>query len=247
MKTKKKKNAKEKSAKKSAKNKLEKTEREQKKRRERGRLIVFEGLDASGKHTQCVLLLAKLKSLGLRTAFYAFPAYDTRYGKLIARYLAGEFGPKDALSPKAVAALYALDRAQFRDAISRDLKSGKTVVCDRYVQSNLYQAAKLPREQRPKFEAWAQRLEASAPAADAVVFLDVPVARGREMLRKRGRKIDVHEADAAYQKEVQQEYLLAAKREKNWVVVECAARGRMLSREEIAERVWAALKKRGIL
>ena len=213
----------------------------------KGKLIVFEGLDASGKHTQCELLLRKLCACGVRTAFYAFPAYETRYGKLIARYLAGEFGPKDALSPKAIAALYALDRMQFRDAIARDLKNGKTVVCDRYVQSNLYQAAKLPRDQRPKFEAWAQRLEANAPAADCVVFLDVPVARGREMLKARGRKIDVHEADANYQKEVRHEYLLAAKRDKNWVIVECAAAGRMLSREAVSARVWAALKKRRIL
>jgi dTMP kinase len=140
--------------------------------------------------------------------------------------------------------LYALDRAQFRDKIASDLKKGKIVVCDRYTQSNLYQAAKLPRKQRPKFVEWAKRLEAGAPEPDCVVFLDVPLAHGRELLRKRGRKIDVHEADARYQREVRREYLRAAGKNKNWLVVDCARGGRLLSREEIARRVSTGLRLR---
>ncbi len=206
-------------------------------------LIVFEGLDASGKHTQCELFLKKLKSLELKTAFYAFPAYATKSGKIIKKYLAGDYGGKNALPPRAIALLYALDRAQFKNKIARDLKKGRIVVCDRYVQSNLYQAAKLPRTQRPTFIEWAKRLESGMPRADAVVFLDVPPVLGRKLLKKRGRKIDVHEADARFQREVRREYLKAAKRTKNWAVVNCAKGGRLASREEIAGRVWRSLAK----
>ncbi len=203
-------------------------------------LVVFEGLDASGKHTQCELFLKKLRRLGFRTAFYAFPAYATRYGKLIARYLAGGFGPKEALPPRAIALLYALDRAQFKEKIASDLKKGKIVVCDRYVQSNLYQAAKLPRKQRPAFIEWVKRLESGMPRADKVVFLDVPIAHGRRLLKKRGRKIDVHEADVLFQREVRREYLGESKKNRVWRVVKCVEKGKLLSREEIAARVWRA-------
>jgi dTMP kinase len=214
-----------------------------KKKAVKGKLIVFEGLDASGKHTQCELFLKELKRHGFKTAFYEFPAYATKFGRIIKKYLAGEYGDKNALPPQAIALLYALDRAQFRKKIEKDLKENKIVVCDRYTQSNLYQAAKLPRGQRPKFEEWAKRLEAGAPRADCVVFLDVPLAHGRKLLKKRGRKIDVHEADVRYQGEVRREYLKAAKRNKKWFVINCVERGVLLSREEIAARAWTKIKK----
>ena len=213
-------------------------------RKRKGLLVVFEGLDASGKHTQCALLLRKLKRLGYRTAFYAFPAYSTEFGGIIRRYLAGEFGPKEALPARAIAMLYALDRAQFKKKIEEDLKKGKIVLCDRYVQSNLYQAAKLQVGQRKEFIAWSERLESGMPRADRVVFLDVPTAFGRKLLKKRGRAIDVHEADERFQREVRREYLNAAKKSGVWLVVNCVERGLLQPREEIASRVWNALKRK---
>ena len=60
----------------------------------RGKFIVLEGIDGSGKRTQLDMLarafLPRGTSLHARSAF---PRYDGFFGKLVARFLNGEFGP----------------------------------------------------------------------------------------------------------------------------------------------------------
>src|ERR671937_356873 len=53
-------------------------------------LIVFEGLDQSGKQTQAELLRDRLKQAGHKARVVAFPDYGTSIGEEIARALQGE-------------------------------------------------------------------------------------------------------------------------------------------------------------
>ena len=55
-----------------------------------GLLIVFEGLDQSGKQTQAEMLRDRLKQDGRKARLLSFPDYGTSIGEEIARALQGE-------------------------------------------------------------------------------------------------------------------------------------------------------------
>lgn len=50
---------------------------------EKGKIIVIEGTDCSGKETQSKLLIDKLNKEGLETVYMSFPMYDTTTGKIV--------------------------------------------------------------------------------------------------------------------------------------------------------------------
>jgi dTMP kinase len=209
-----------------------------------GKLIVIEGTDAVGKATQSKLLAAKLASFGKPAEIINFPTYGSEFGKLIKDYLQGGLGGRDALSPEVVSLLYALDRYQYLGRLEKMLSSGKYIICNRYSQSNLYQAAKIPKgKKRDEFIGWFNTVEKRLPKADAVVFLSLPPAVSRKLLISRGEKIDIHEKDMRFQVEVRGLYLKEAKRQK-WIVIDCALAGGLKSKAELANGIFSALKKK---
>jgi dTMP kinase len=77
-----------------------------------GKLIVIEGVDGSGKRTQTDLLARALAARGVPCATFSFPRYGSFFGKMIARFLNGEFGPLEAVNPHLAALLYAGNRLE---------------------------------------------------------------------------------------------------------------------------------------
>ena len=57
----------------------------------RGKLIVTEGLDGSGKATQTERLFAYLQEKGSPVSKVSFPDYDSPSSSLVKMYLAGDF------------------------------------------------------------------------------------------------------------------------------------------------------------
>lgn len=57
-----------------------------------GKLIVFEGLDGSGKATQTMLFHNCLNSLGIQHKIISFPEYNSPSSALLKMYLHGDFG-----------------------------------------------------------------------------------------------------------------------------------------------------------
>ena len=209
-----------------------------------GKLIVIEGVDASGKHTQAKILAQRLKKAGKGVELVVFPSYNTPFGKLVKKYLHGAFGDKDALPPEIPAMLYAADRLQHKEKLERWLKQGKWVVADRYVYSNAYQAAKINGgKERVRFLEWLEKLEEGMPQADAVVFLDLPPELSVKLMRKRGRKQDIHEKDKAYLKRVHTLYVKEAKR-RNWITVDCSNMGGIRGKTEIANELYEKIRRR---
>ena len=75
----------------------------------KGALIVFEGIDGSGKATQSSLLTKKLKQEGKSVMHISFPDYASPASSLVKMYLNGDFGSKPTdVNPHAASLLYAL-------------------------------------------------------------------------------------------------------------------------------------------
>lgn len=50
---------------------------------EKGKLIIIEGTDCSGKETQSKKLIEKLNNEGMKTEYFSFPKYDTPSGRIV--------------------------------------------------------------------------------------------------------------------------------------------------------------------
>lgn len=90
----------------------------------KGKFIVIEGVDGSGKETQAKLLVKHLENIGTPVMYLDFPQYDGFYGQIIAKYLRGEFGQIAQISPYLVSIVYALDRSTVREKFNHLLKKG---------------------------------------------------------------------------------------------------------------------------
>ncbi|HXX19427.1 MAG TPA: hypothetical protein VEJ46_08490 [Candidatus Acidoferrum sp.] len=221
----------------------------------RGKFIVLEGIDGSGKRTQLDALALAFARRGVAFSQISFPNYDGFFGKLVARYLNGEFGSLAAVDPHFSALLYAGDRLESKPAIETALASGKVLLSDRYIGSNLaHQGARVPRERRGNFLAWLKQLEYEVyalPAEDLVVYLRVPVAEAHRLIGQKGardytnRRHDLHEADVAHLEAAAKVYDELA-RQSNWLRVECfdAAAGALRPPAEIHEEILAAVDAR---
>ena len=62
-----------------------------------GKLIIFEGLDGSGKGTQAALTAQKLRQRGVTLRQVTFPDYDSESSALVKMYLSGRFGRRQRL------------------------------------------------------------------------------------------------------------------------------------------------------
>lgn len=221
----------------------------------RGKFIVLEGIDGSGKRTQLSALALTLSRRGVTFSQISFPNYSGFFGKLVARFLNGDFGPLTAVDPHFSALLYAGDRLESKPAIEAALASGKAVLADRYIGSNLaHQGARAPREKRLEFLTWLKQLEYGVyglPVEDLVVYLRVPVAEAHRLIGQKAARDytklrhDLQEADAAHLEAAAQVYDELA-RQPNWVKVECfdASAGALRAPAEIHEEILAAVDAR---
>lgn len=224
----------------------------------RGHFIVIEGTDGSGKATQVNLLRRKLQTLGFSHQVIGFPRYTGNpYGRLIGRYLKGDFGSTEDVNSSLISLAYAGDRFLAKPLINQWLSDGNLVIADRYVPSNkAYMSAKLPEEMRGEFIEWLDDLEYNIndiPREELVIFLYVPPKvshknvgnkKDRDYIEKGAH--DIHEQDMEYQKTSSDIYLKMAK-EEDWVIIECVNDGEMRSPKEIHEDINQVLKEKGIL
>ena len=140
----------------------------------KGRLLVLEGLDGSGKATQAKLLATHLAGSGRRVMEITFPDYESDSSALVKMYLSGQFGDKpDDVNPYAASSFYAVDRyASYKTKWGSFYEAGGIVIADRYTTSNaVHQCSKLPPDQWDGFLRWAFEYEyklLGLPAPDAV-------------------------------------------------------------------------------
>lgn len=102
----------------------------------RGRFIVFEGIDGSGKSTQARHLAQRLRDQGLRVHLTAEPTSGP-VGSLIRNGFSGRV----VLDDRVIAALFVADRIDHltnsHDGMLRLLDDGVTIISDRYYLSSV--------------------------------------------------------------------------------------------------------------
>ena len=173
-----------------------------------GKLIIFEGLDGSGKGTQTNLLCQALRARGADLRQITFPDYESDSSALVRMYLSGRFGQRpDDVNAYAASTFYAVDRfASYKTDWGEFYRTGGLVVSDRYTTSNaVHQCSKLPPMHWDGFLDWLFDFEykkMGIPAPDAVVYLavDVEVSQGLLAARYHGdaAKMDIQEKDTEY-------------------------------------------------
>ena len=149
-----------------------------------GRLLVFEGLDGSGKSTQAALLGTWLQSNGYRVFFTEWNSSELvsstiRRGK-----------KKGLLTPTTFSLLHAVDFAdRFERTILPPLRAGYLVVCDRYAYTAFVRDAA-----RGCDPAWVRMIYSFAPRPDRIFYFRVPVAVTLKRKLASRQKMNYYEA-----------------------------------------------------
>jgi dTMP kinase len=221
-----------------------------------GVFLVVDGTDGSGKATQTARLRDRLAAAGRDVVLVDFPRYGEPAAHFVERYLRGEYGALEHVDAYRASVFYALDRFDASFGIRDALARGGVVVANRWVSANKgHQMAKIrDAGERARFLAWVNRLEyevLGAPKPDRTVLLHVPadvgfelVARKDERAYLRGHDRDIHEADREHLRAAEAAYLslLHLDPAEQWCRVECVVGGRLLSVDEVAERVWESVR-----
>ena len=190
----------------------------------RGLLVVFEGLDQSGKQTQAERLRDRLVAAGRSVRLLSFPSYDTHIGAEIGRALKGE---RD-YAPDTMQLLDVANRFEWKPQIERELAAGTVVICDRYLASSVAYGEAFGLD-----GAWLADIQRYLPQPDLTVLLDIDpqVSASRKTADR-----DKYERDLALLARVRDSYLRQASAPR-WLRLDA---GR--DRDAVAADVYRALE-----
>ncbi|XP_027340281.1 thymidylate kinase [Abrus precatorius] len=141
------------------------------KKESRGALVVLEGLDRSGKSSQCSRLVSFLEGQGISAELWRFPDRTTNVGQMISAYLTNT----SQLDDHTIHLLFSANRWEKRSLMETKLKTGTTLIVDRYSYSGVaFSSAKgLDIE-------WCKAPEIGLLAPDLVAYLDISPEKAAE-------------------------------------------------------------------
>ena len=216
----------------------------------KGKLIVIEGTDCSGKETQTKLLVEKLEKINKKCVRFSFPNYDSPTGKIVGgpylgkSYICKGWFNEGAINvdPKVSSLYYAADRKYNIGKIEEMLNQGINVILDRYIYSNLaHQGGKIKdNEERIKMYKWLEKLEfdlLELPHADIKVFLHMPYEVSLILKKDREEAMDEHEASKEHLLLAEDAYKEIAKMY-NFKTIECNNKKLTKKIEEINEELF---------
>ncbi|MCE9585380.1 dTMP kinase [Candidatus Nomurabacteria bacterium] len=224
----------------------------------KGKLIVIDGTDGSGKATQVDLLIKRLKKEGHKVEMLDFPEYyNNFFGKFIGHCLSEQYYNFLNVHPKIASVLYAADRWETKENIVKWLKQGKIIIANRYVSANqIHQGGKIKNaKKRSEFIKWLDEMEYEVfkiPRPDMTLYLSLPVSISLDLMKERQSKMkreylkkkkDVHESDVDFLENSRKSALWLSSYLKNFVKINCANKNQICTREDIHEEVYEIVKK----
>ena len=225
----------------------------------KGKFIVLEGTDGSGKGVQFRRLIKKLKKEKKKIAIFDFPQYKSPSSYFVTEYLNGRYGSIDKNGPYKASIYYAVDRFDASFKIREAIDKGKIVLANRYVGSNMgHQGAKIKTlSQRKKYFNWLYNLEFeifNIPKPDLSNLLHVPAQVAQKLVDNKkkeeraylkGKKRDIHEIDLNHLKKAEKVYLeIVDLFPKEFKKISCMNGSILLSKDDIAEKVWQVVRKK---
>jgi dTMP kinase len=226
--------------------------------KKKGRLIVIDGTDGSGKATQVEILKSRLIKDGHTVKTVDFPEYERNFfGKFIGECLTDEKYKFKETHPKFISVLFAADRWESMGEIQCWLDKGYVVIANRYVSANqIHQGGKVhSTKERKDFLSWLDTMEHSVfkiPRPNVVIYLSLPITIVNALIKKRdsagdraykGKKKDVHESDPKHLEDARKSALKLVKELNNFVQIDCVKKSEILPREVIAETVYQEVIK----
>ena len=217
-----------------------------------GKLIVVEGAcDGIGKSTQYTLLKERLIKDGNNVVSHHFPSYGEYQGVPVEKYLKGEFGNIEDLSPYFINNLYAVDRAITWHSYLKKEYQNSIILLDRYTTSSLiYQSALIDDiEKRKEFIYYVisfeyEKLGIKEP--DLVIFLEAPYDLVKKLRNERkvndGIQNDIHEKNDEFMRKVYENALFVADYLK-FSKIKCNDGDHMRSIEDIHNDIYKLIKK----
>lgn len=230
--------------------------------KKRGKFIVIEGPDGSGKATQTGLLIKFFKKQGIKTKEIDFPQYGKKSAGLVEEYLNGKYGTSKEVGPYRASIFYACDRYDASFTMKKWIDNGLVIVADRYIASNIaHQGGKIAnKKERKKYIKWLYDLEYGIfqiPKPDITIILKSSTdfsyqlsskisdkkKKAKKTLYLKGKKRDIHEKDKKHLKDSLRAYLdLADEYPKDFKIIDCIENKKLLPPEEIHEKIKKALK-----
>jgi len=166
---------------------------------EKGKFIVFEGTDGTGKSSHAKRLAEYLTNKGIKCVC-TFEPTDGEIGKLLRSYLKGE----KTADERTIAALFLADRMDHitkPDGLLDTLAKGVTVISDRYYLSSV--AYNCPKESAD-YVIELNKIATDLLKPDLTVYLDMPIEKLGERIQNRGG-VDIYET-LDYQRKVKERY-----------------------------------------
>jgi dTMP kinase len=202
---------------------------------DKGRFIVFEGLDGSGKSTQIKYLANRLRAKGLKV-YETFEPTDSPIGSLIHQIMIGRIHSNQ----KTIAALFVADRIDHLlnniNGIHEKVINGVVVISDRYYFSSYaYHGIHIPIE-------WvinANSLSKEILKPDVNIFLDLPPKKCLERLNKERWHFELYE-NIENMRSVREKYLESFQilKDKEEVIIINAD----TNPNEVAKNIWDSIK-----
>jgi len=222
----------------------------------KGKFIVLEGTDGSGKTVQFQHLLARLLKQKINVRTLDFPRYGKPSSYFVEQYLKGSYGSWKEVGAYRASLFYALDRFAASSKVKKWLKQGRVVLSNRYVGSNLgHQGVKIKgRAGRERFFKWVNELEykiLALPKPDINIFLHMPAKIAYTLVDNKGKREylgckrrDIHEQDISHIKQAEKVFCEVVKLfPKDFTTVECVEKGKLLSIEKVEEKIWRIVKR----
>ncbi|MDK6028328.1 dTMP kinase [Ignisphaera sp. 4213-co] len=180
-------------------------------------LIVFEGIDASGKTTLSNLVKEYLLKKGFKVKMFSYPNYASIYGSIIKLFLESKID----LAYQELFFLYILDMFREKQEVREAIASGNIVLIDRYYTSTIAYQCSLGFN----YEIAKKIIEyLDMPKPNIIIYLDVEPKIAIE--RKIKQKVpDVFERNMEFLGNVRRMYWKLINEGypiKNWIVVDAS-------------------------
>jgi dTMP kinase len=226
--------------------------------KKKGKLIVIDGTDGSGKATQIDLLIKHLKRDGHTVKIIDFPEYYKNFfGKFIGHCLSEQYYNWLNIHPKIASIAYAADRWESSEEVKKWLAKGYIVLANRYASANqIHQGGKISNpKKRQAFIEWLDEMEYEVfkiSRPDVTFYLSMPIDFVVKLIKERNKnstrsylskKKDVHEKDVNFLKNSNKSALWLAETQKGWIKIDCVKNSVLDTRENIHEKIYKKVKK----